>query len=146
MVFSSKTPPPLTSKWIKAIPVRAYKSDKSINVDSVNSVTPFPTVTSSPCVQKVVSSRKGQARNRSVGCPRVKRITQRKPSLLLCGSPILLYQWLLVCLVLCLPTARNYSSFSLAFSQQFLTEDLLYNKFKTMLWVNEFSVLLITQE
>lgn len=31
-------------------------------------------------------------------------------------------------------------------SQQFLTEDLLYNKFKTMLWVNEFSVLLITQE
>lgn len=30
--------------------------------------------------------------------------------------------------------------------QQFLTEDLLYNKFKTMLWVNEFSVLLITQE
>lgn len=35
---------------------------------------------------------------------------------------------------------------SLAFSQQFLTEDLLYNKFKTMLWVNEFSVLLITQE
>lgn len=52
-----KRPLPLTHGSLKALPISAYKSGQSIKMVSVNSVTPFPTVTSCLCVQKAALSK-----------------------------------------------------------------------------------------
>jgi hypothetical protein len=60
-------------------------------MDSVNSVTPFPTITSSPDVRSVVSSKEGPGMRQERRMFSDERITQRKPLLLLCGSGYFLH-------------------------------------------------------
>lgn len=45
--------------YVNQTPICAYKSGKSIKMDSVNSITPFPTITSSLHVYRAALSKQG---------------------------------------------------------------------------------------